>query len=201
MIPASRKLALGFCCDPLEDESGYTWSHTTILGDLLFTAERKYGARDKSWTILGIEICGLHPQIRYPRSSEGARFVSVMLSDAARMNPRQAVFQLAHEVIHLLAPLGRRGSGLVIEEGLATANSRAESISRQLYMTPQGENYLRAESLLVEFLSLHPDGIWRLRKIAPSFEDFSPDLICSTCEGTPLALAAELCKPFARGNE
>ena len=109
MIPASRKLALGFCCDPLEDESGYTWSHTTILGDLLFTAERKYGARDKSWTILGIEICGLHPQIRYPRSSEGARFVSVMLSDAARMNPRQAVFQLAHEVIHLLAPLGRRG--------------------------------------------------------------------------------------------
>ena len=199
MIPASRKLALGFCCEPLE-ESGYTWSHTTILGDLLFTAERKYGARDKSWTILGIEICGLHPQIWYPRSSEGARFVSVMLSDAARMNPRQAVFQLAHEVIHLLAPLGRRG-GLVIEEGLATANSRAESISRQLYMTPQGENYLRAESLLGEFLSLHPDGIRRLREIAPSFEDFSPDLIRGTCEGTPLALAAELCKPFARGNE
>jgi hypothetical protein len=133
MIPASRKLALGFCCEPLE-ESGYTWSHTTILGDLLITAERKYGARDKSWTILGIEIGGLHPQIWYPRSSEGARFVSVMLSDAARMNPRQAVFQLAHEVIHLLAPLGRRG-GLVIEEGLATANSRAESISRQLYMS------------------------------------------------------------------
>jgi hypothetical protein len=200
MIPASRKLALGFCCGPLE-ESDYTLSHTTILGDLLFTAERKYGARDKSWTILGIEICGLHPQIRYPRSSEGARFVSVMLSDAARMNPRQAVFQLAHEVIHLLAPVGRRGSGLVIEEGLATANSRAESISRQLYMTPQGENYLRAESLLGEFLSLHPDGIRRLREITPSFKDFSPDLICSTCEGTPLALAAELCKPFARGNE
>ena len=201
MIPASRKLALGFCCDPLEDESGYTWSHTTILGDLLFTAERKYGARDKSWTILGIEICGLHPQIWYPRSSEGARFVSVMLSDAARMNPRQAVFQLAHEVIHLLAPVGRRGSGLVIEEGLATANSRAESINRQLYMTPQGEDCLRAESLLGEFLSLHPDGIRRLREIAPSFEDFSPDLIRGTCEGTPQALAAELCKPFARGSE
>ena len=200
MIPASRKLALGFCCEPLE-ESGYTWNHTTILGDLLFTAERKYGTRDKSWTILGIEICGLHPQIWYPRSSEGARFVSVMLSDAARINPRQAVFQLAHEVIHLLAPLGRRGSGLVIEEGLATANSRAESINRQLYMTPQGEDYLRAESLLGEFLSLHPDGIRRLREIAPSFKDFSPDLICSICEGTPLALAAELCKPFARGSE
>ena len=115
-------------------------------------------------------------------------------------NPRQAVFQLAHEVIHLLAPLGRRG-GLVIEEGLATANSRAESTNRQLYMTPQGEDYLRAESLLGEFLSLHPDGIRRLREIAPSFKDFSPDLICSICEGTPLALAAELCKPFARGSE
>src|SRR5258708_3544266 len=34
MIPASRKLALGFYCEPLE-ESGYTWSHTTILGDPL----------------------------------------------------------------------------------------------------------------------------------------------------------------------
>ena len=100
MIPASRKLALGFCCDPLEDEVVIRGMNTTILGDLLFTAERKYGARDKSWTILGIEICGLHPQIWYPRSSEGARFVSVMLSDAARMNSRQAVFQLAHEVIH-----------------------------------------------------------------------------------------------------
>ena len=164
MIPASRKLALGFCCEPLENESGYT------------------------------------SQIRYPRSSEGARLVSVMLSDAARMDPRRAVFQLAHEVIHLLAPLGRR-NGLVIEEGLATANSRAESINRQLYITPQEEDYLRAESLVEEFLSLHPDGIRRLREIAPSFKDFSPDLICSTCEGTPLALATALCKPFARGNE
>src|SRR3954452_20352865 len=117
--------------------------------------------RFRTSKFLGIEICGLHPQIWYPRSSEGARFVSVMLSDAARMNPQQAVFQLAHEVIHLLAPVGRRGSGLVIEEGLATANSRAESINRQLYMTPQGEDYLRAEYLLGELLPLHPDGIPR----------------------------------------
>jgi hypothetical protein len=68
-------------------------------------------------------------------------------------------------------------------------------------MSPQGEDYLRAESFLGEFLSLHPDGIRRLREIAPSFKDFSPDLICSTCEGTPPALAAELCKPFAGVNE
>jgi hypothetical protein len=50
-----------------------------------------------------------------------------------------------------------------------------------------------AESLLGEFLSLHPDGIRRLREIAPSFKDFSRDLICSTCDGTPPVLAAELC--------
>ena len=54
------------------------------------------------------------------------------------------------------------------------------AINRQLYITPQGEDYLRAESLVEEFFSLHPDGIRRLREIAPSFKDFSPDLICST---------------------
>jgi hypothetical protein len=196
MLPESRKLALGFCCEPFEDQTGYTWSLTTILGDLLFTAERKYGERDKSWTILGIEICGSNPHVWFPKVDQGARFVSVMLSETARMNIRQAVFQLAHEVIHLLAPIGRRGAP-IIEEGLATANCRAESIKRQLYTTPQGQDYLRAESLLEEFLSLHPDGIRQLRAIVPSFKEFTPDLICSTCEGTPAALATELCKPFA----
>ncbi len=47
--------------------NGHSWTITTKFGHILKTAEEKYGERDKSYTLLGIELTNQgNPQIWYP---------------------------------------------------------------------------------------------------------------------------------------
>jgi Zn-dependent peptidase ImmA (M78 family) len=124
----SSKEAIGFCCDELPGGVGYTYTLTTKLGVLLFEAETRFGQRNRDWTLLGIEFSGDVPQVWYPGNRH---YISIILSDDARTNPHRALFQLAHEVIHVLAPTGGRCS-LMIEEGLATFFSMEISARYQL---------------------------------------------------------------------
>jgi hypothetical protein len=84
---------------------------------LLAEAERRFGPRDKSWTILGVDFGGSSPNIWYP--SSGDKMVVVKLSDNASLDPNRALFQLSHEVIHLLSPSGGKMAP-ALEEGPAT---------------------------------------------------------------------------------
>jgi hypothetical protein len=113
---SSTKEALGFCTDPFPTGDGYNYTLTTLLGVFLREAERRYGLRDKNWTPLGIEFSGDVPTTWFPGNCGN---VSIILTDSARKDPPQAIFQLAHEVVHLLAPIGK-GGAIIFEEGLAT---------------------------------------------------------------------------------
>jgi hypothetical protein len=105
---------------------------------------------------------------------------------------------LAHEVVHLLAPLGR-GGAIVFEEGLATAFAHEMSAVYGSFHRSQQVAYLQAETLLQTFLSIYPDGVRLIRMEQPSFNSFSPELICRICPKTPETLAEALCQPFVRG--
>jgi len=111
-----------FCSNQIlakETNSGFTWTLTSRLGEILHNAEKRYGERDKSWTILGIEFSNLNqPEIWYPALSEGRKHVIVQLTKKASQDKKSALYQLSHEVIHLLSPAGKDGS-TVFEEGLA----------------------------------------------------------------------------------
>ncbi len=102
-----------------ETNSGFTWTLTSRLGEILHNAEKRYGERDKSWTILGVEFSNLsQPEIWYPSPDDGRKHVIIQLTKKASQDKKSALYQLSHEVVHLLSPAGRDGS-TVFEEGLA----------------------------------------------------------------------------------
>lgn len=101
--------------------SGYTWTLTSRLAQALKEAEKRYGERDKKWTILGVEFtANKQPQIWYPYSGDNENFIIVQLSQNASCNDKEALFQLSHEVVHLLSPAGGNVKSTVLEEGVAT---------------------------------------------------------------------------------
>jgi hypothetical protein len=146
-------------------EGGFTWTLTSRLGQTLKLAEEKYGKRDPKWTILGIEFAKREqPAIWYPFSHDKVHYVIIQLTPDALDNHKQALFQLAHETIHLLSPLGGDHPANVFEEGLAVYFSffflQKEGIDINTdYIV--GGNYRQAYQLVKELYKAYPqaDGI------------------------------------------
>lgn len=172
--------------------SGYTWTWASVLGQLLAEAEARFGPRDHRWTILGVEFSRTEgaPSIWYP-GSRGQ--IAIQLTSDARRNAAQGIFQLAHEVVHLLAPIGRTGA-LVIEEGTATMFSRDVVPAVGLTVA----SYAEAERQVRELEQVRPGAIKAARAIEPRFNAFTPELILSVAPEVPASLATSLCTPFDR---
>lgn len=101
-------------------DNGFTWTLASRMAQALREAEKRYGERDKSWTLLGVEFSkGKQPQVWYPYSQDNKKFIIIQLTEKASCDNKEALFQLSHEVIHLLAPAGGGVKTNVFEEGLA----------------------------------------------------------------------------------
>jgi hypothetical protein len=118
-----------------------------------------------------------------------------MLTDSARTDPAQAIFQLAHEVVHLLAPTGRYET-VVFEEGLATLFSNEMAEKHGSLMRADRPDYLDAADLVRRFLTQYPDGVRAIRAQQPSFNKFTLDIVCRICPEIPKWLAEAMCLPF-----
>jgi hypothetical protein len=193
---------LGLTCGIDHGAPQGTWTLVTILGVLLREAESTYGPRVKDWTILGIEFgpdigTMTAPQIWYPGSTKN---VAIRLSLNAAKNPTAAIFELAHETIHLLAPSGR-APACRLEEGLATDFSR--KVLDRHGRADLAENlilgaYKAAEEDVRDFLHKHPNEIKRLRAIDPTIDNWTPEFMCGHISGLSYDQAAALCVRFVR---
>lgn len=184
--------AIGFVCSELP--GGWTWTLTSRLGHLLAIAEERYGPRDKSYTPLGVEFGGDGPSLWYPGNRGN---VSIRLGRSAADDPSQAFFQLAHEVIHLLAPSGGMHAP-VFEEGLATAFADEQAEAQGLNWCSGSPHYLAAKKLVSRLLAFRADAVMGIRMIEPSFRLWTPDLIERAAPG--LYSTDELrmlCEPFS----
>lgn len=167
------------------------------LGKLLTQAEEVLGERDKNWTILGADVgTEPFPHIFYP--STGTKQVCILLANDVA-TPIQAIYQLAHEVIHLLNPKGGR-SASVLEEGVATWFSRTESqrVNPSYSAVVQVESYQQALEL-AEPLMLNPDPLrkWRSRT-GRGLSDVSAQELRELYPDLSEADAAALASPFNR---
>lgn len=105
-----------FTAEHLDNKTGFTWTVVSRVGDMIKKAESLFGDRDKSYTLLGVEVgANDYPQIWYPG---GHSHVIIQISHAAASNMNLACFQLSHEVIHLLSPSGAAAASN-LEEGVA----------------------------------------------------------------------------------
>jgi hypothetical protein len=187
-IALSEKEARGLCCD--RNEKGFSWTLTTRLGKLLFDAEQQFDPRDPSWTILGIEFwSGDYPMVWFPGPG---RNVSVLLSEKARLDTSEAQFELAQEIVHLLAPTGG-GEAFTIEEGVATIFTRQNSP-----IQIDQPSYLTAQLLVKPLLEIDPLSILKLRQKRRAFFDFTPDFIRENYPDVTESDANALCVPFQR---
>jgi len=184
-----------FIADNLPGNTGYTWTLTTRLGAILREVESCYGARDQTWTILGVEFGPNNPRLWYPGD---CKHIAIQLAMNAADNIGFACYQIAHECIHLLSPCGGK-SAILIEEGLATVFSE-DYAKREFQMTVAASlaSYTNAAKLVRELLSLEPNAIRMLRGIAPSFHNFTPDTFVQAGLNAPQELISELLVPFSR---
>ena len=150
-------------------KGGYSWTLTTRLGEFLLKAEKEYGTRDKTWTILGIDFSAKgQPQVWYPFSGRDAKFIAIQLTQGAANKKKKALFQLAHESIHLLSPNGPGEKSSVLEEGLATYFSihSLESTGVKINAKYIGSKpYTQAYILVSQLYKLHKDTGARIKAL------------------------------------
>jgi hypothetical protein len=194
-IVGSNTPSIGFCCERRSSGSRYTYTLTTRLADLLQEAQERFGPRDHEWTPIGIEFGGQNPSTWYPGIGN-CKYVSIKLSANAANDPQRALFQLAHEVIHLLGP-GPKKETLTIEEGVATFFSIEVAARFGFAFKYDAPAYDHAGERVTELLRIAPDAVKRLRAKRPSFASFTPEFIRSVLPAVSERLAVDLCEPFA----
>ena len=114
-------------------DNTYSWTLGTRMGQFLSEIETLYGALDTTLTLLGFEFNEGRPNIRFS-GYPARRQIIIRLGEKAFKSAPQAIYQLAHECIHLLAPVVG-GDAPVLEEGLATMYS--EDKVKALYPYPR----------------------------------------------------------------
>jgi hypothetical protein len=175
-----------------------TWTLPTILGKMLTELETRYGSRDPSWTLLGVEFGQDGPQNWFPLYPNGGKFVLIELFYNALHDMEIACYQLAHECVHLLAPNGGGGAP-VIEEGLATMYSE-DYVKTNFDKTgfTNMVSYIEAAALVRELESTSPEAIRNLRKIEPSFKNMTRETFAQAQVNVPTGLIEQLLAPFNR---
>ena len=149
-----------FYCKPLQNNSGYTWTIVSRLGDILSTAKHLYGPRDDSFTILGIEIANIRqPQIWFPGNRKD---IAIQITPNCIENMPLAIFQVAHEAIHCLNPK-INGSTTWLEEGLAAYFSRKYILKCGYDLIPGSKKYINAMNYVAKLLSYDNHIILNLR--------------------------------------
>ena len=177
----------------LQGNDRYAWTLTTRLGDMIAEVEKRYGPRDLSWTVLGIEFTPTGPNLWYPGDR---KHIAIQLCSNALQDWGLACYQLAHESVHLLSPTGQKIAP-VLEEGLATVFS--EDYVWQNFQRAgltNGSLYVEPAALVRKLLSIAPDAIPRLRAIQPSFTEMNEATFAEAGLDAPQSLITELLAPF-----
>jgi hypothetical protein len=173
-------------------DGSWTWTLTSILGDSLSIAEQRFGPRDESYSILGIEFVDhTVPYIWYIATG---KHIIIRLTQSCMTDFNQGVFQLTHEVIHCLSP-DRSVKSTVLEEGLATYFSTVYSKNHGGLRTTD-QRYLNASLLVEEILKIDIDIIKKIRIVQPKISLIGEADIIGTNSSVPQELARAVAQLF-----
>ncbi|MEH2289305.1 hypothetical protein [Nostoc sp.] len=178
--------------NPLPSGDGYTWTLASRLGEIISDIEAQFGKRDRSWTILGIEFCDSGPKTWFPGD---CGHIVIQLGSSAKEDPVQALFQLAHESVHLLDPVVS-SFGTVLEEGLATYFSLQYIEQFHSNYTTSDMNYATAARLTAHLLDINPMAIKELRSRGIKIAQITASQLLAVCPKLPKSIALALVTPF-----
>lgn len=174
-----------------EQDPSALWS---LQLQLLELAEGVLGPRDGSRVMYQRVFTDAGPNIRNTPNFDGA---FAELSRSVEAYWPTAVYELAHETVHLLNPL--RGNGNWLSEGIAVAFS--DYAQRCHGMEPQKvgmASYRRAQELVSE---LPPDPLTaarRIRNACGSLEIATRCILEKLFPSVDPTILTQLCEPFER---
>jgi hypothetical protein len=132
-----------------------------MLDRILETAERRFGPRCEGWEFQGIRFHNAPPEMVYV----GPTAVEIRLSVRCESDLIEAVYQLAHEAIHMLSPSG--ATTTLMEEGVAADFATGYLLdTRSVLYSPTGK-YRYAMILWHKLKRLDWGIIARMRKEQP----------------------------------
>lgn len=144
--------------------------------DLLAKAEAMYLTRDRAFRFDGVKLADCGPHVRFHLDGIGVGFE---LDRAVVGQPLLAHYQVAHEVIHMLAPDRCETGAKMLEEGLATYfsiygpdffdMSYRQTLLDWYQSSEVLPNYRDALTAYQQLIALEPNAIVLLREIEPNF--------------------------------
>ena len=190
-------------------EDGSHWALTlpVYVSRFLVDIEHLFGPRDRSFTVVGIEIDmtpGACPHLWYPDSGiapddpeRRSRHVVIRLTSNALTDPVRARWQLAHECLHLLDPWNERVDGRPanwLEEGLAAwfQNSRVPEAKCH-----EGQ-YALAEDLVSPLMDALPDTVKHIRRVRGiRISEITQGVLQDYYPAMSEDMSLKLCQPFS----
>ena len=164
------------------------------LGSYVVDLEQRFGPRDSSFTILGIELVDSpteEPHLWFPNTDPAGKHIVVHLSPQPLDNARIARWQLAHECLHLLDPCLPPTN--VLEEGLATwYQNKAVPVP---FATP--EPYDEPERLVYPLMDELPAAIRGLRRKGYRIGRLTAEQLQEACPHIQQDLAIKLTETFS----
>lgn len=189
--------------EPCSSGCAYTWTLASRLGQALRAAESRFGPREQGWTLLGVELARVEaPQLWYPSFGATNRQIVIQLTADVASDERRALYQLAHEVVHLLNP--KREPVSRFEEGLATLFALEFLNAQGFAVGPDfiaAARYRAAYDDTARLAALHPDGrfdvaVRLLRQNADGLSPLTAEQIALSFPNATAALAEALSRPF-----
>lgn len=177
-------------------------SWADVTGWLMSEAEHRFGPRDTRWFFTGIEFADCPcPIIYYPGNRP--LHVAIRLTLAAANDPNAAYFELAHEVVHLLAPTERmngsaRATANVLEEGMASRFQQDIADQMNLNQFVTWPSYVAAMGHYDALRAIDPDAVRRIRAAYPELRDLTDVGLMGIVPGAPAQLAQALTATFVR---
>lgn len=188
----------------LSDEVN-SWTLSSRIGEMLGLAIEKFGKVNSEFFFLGIEFKNDGPRIRYHKPN----YITIHLTPNSLENEFMALYQLSHEVYHLLSPTGKYDANN-LEEGLAVYFSKlyldrfTQDIFNWEAATQPDKRYYNAYQLVDKLLRFDPNIIKTLRTNFPqiktshlSIREF--EVVMK--DNLPNEHINELLKPFPNKND
>ena len=159
--------------------------------ELLGRAETLLGSRDQSKKVYRPQFTDCGPNLRNTLNRDGA---FVELSRAAETEWAEAVFEMAHETVHLLNPVAGNTNNL--EEGVAVAFSLYVQPAYGINVQPGTTAYDHPHDLV----SRLPGGPFaagrRIRGEVGALSVTTPETLCKLFPELNRQIAADLTQPF-----
>lgn len=175
----------------------------TVSTFMVEDIERLIGPRlqDKAYEFTGIYFASSHPQMEY--TQKGRRHLTkIRLASGSSKDPGSALWQLAHECVHLITPFG---GSTVLEEGVACWYQerwvdKIPQVFPEWVKSRRNEGYFpsydEAYALVDALMTKDPDVLKRLRRSEPVICKISAELLKQEAPWLNKAVARKLAARF-----